>query len=221
MTFSIEVLVNDNYVTKILMANSSHAAILQRANLVLPKGRSPSLVVVECYCANSQEYVFVSDSDPCFDPAEGKSIDLKFRCKLTLDATKDSKTSKCARLEAPNHSSSSEQKGQGTDLTSEHAPYDHTSCLKKKMPPHRADVYHLFSAAYDGCLFCTKHFIEEVGISPAEKSDSGEYNALDWATYGGHQDICRYLISVYPRDFSVSSKAGVSSQAGVWAEDDA
>ena len=218
MTFSIEVLVNDNYVTKILMANSSHAAILERANLVLPKGRSPSLVVVECYCANSQEYVFVSDSDPCFDPAEGKSIDLKFRCKLTLDATKDSKTSKCARLEAPKHSASSGQKGQGTDRTSEHSPYYHTSCLKKKMPPHRADVYHLFSAAYDGCLFCTKHFIEEVGISPAEKSDSGEYNALDWATYGGHQDICRYLISVYPRDFSVST---VSAKVGVWDEDDA
>lgn len=209
MTFSIEVWLNDNYVTKIIMANSSHAAVLERAFLVIPKGRSLSLVVVECYCATSKEYVFVSDSDSCFDPPEGKSIDFKFRCKLTLDATKDSKTSKCPRLVAPKHSS---------ELTSDHSPYDHTFCLKKNMPPHRADVYHLFSAAYDGCLFCTKHFVEEVGISPAEKSDSGEYNVLDWAKHGGHQDICRYLISVYPHDFSVPT---VSSKVGVWDEDDA
>lgn len=218
MTFAIEVWLNDNYVTKILMANSSRAAVIEHALLVLSKGRSTSSVVVECYCATSKEYLFVTDSASCFDTPEGKSTDFKFRCKLTVDAPKDSKSSKCSGLVAPKHSASSGQKGQGTDLTSDHSPYDHTFCLKKNMPKHRADVYHLFSAAYDGCLLCTKHFIEEVGISTAEKSDSGEYNVFDWAKHGGHQDICRYLISVYPHDSSVSN---VSSKVGVWDEDDA
>ena len=48
--------------------------------------------------------------------------------------------------------------------------------------------YHLFAAAYDGCLPCVKRLVEVDGVPLDSKSFHKGYTALDWAKWGVDHD---------------------------------
>lgn len=66
---------------------------------------------------------------------------------------------------------------------------------------HKASpVYYLQAAAFQGCLPCTRYYVEIKQVRADEKGDSGLYDALGWATWKspkGKQfdtaDVVKYL----------------------------
>ena len=68
-----------------------------------------------------------------------------------------------------------------TELGLDHV---HKSAFKHRVAPELCKTYIAFSAAYDGCLQCVKHLVEEHGVSATTPSASGTYNMLSWAVHG-------------------------------------
>ena len=53
--------------------------------------------------------------------------------------------------------------------------------------------YQLFAAAKDGCVPCTRLLLKSGTVSATDRSDSGQYNARDFAAFAGHDDVLTYL----------------------------
>ena len=63
----------------------------------------------------------------------------------------------------------------------------HAAALGRGIDNININMYWMFSAAYDGCLSCVKHAIQE-GCSADATSRSGQYNAMSWAQWGEDQE---------------------------------
>ena len=46
----------------------------------------------------------------------------------------------------------------------------------------------MFSAAFQGCLACTKFCIDVLGVDKDRESENRKYKALDWAQWGAATD---------------------------------
>eukprot|EP00933_Yihiella_yeosuensis_P035740 TRINITY_DN29327_c5_g1_i1.p1 TRINITY_DN29327_c5_g1~~TRINITY_DN29327_c5_g1_i1.p1 ORF type:complete len:195 (-),score=14.14 TRINITY_DN29327_c5_g1_i1:54-638(-) len=63
--------------------------------------------------------------------------------------------------------------------------YSHTSAFpQKKVLGSQCMLYHLFSAACDGCERCCVELVEKRGVRLSERCIDDSYDAVAWAEYG-------------------------------------
>ena len=86
----------------------------------------------------------------------------------------------------------------------------------KNHQPRSADKrkkikFWMFSAAFQGCLACTKFCIDMLGVDKDSESENRKYKALDWAQWGvekgvdGAGEVVSYLQRLDQSDDTESS----------------
>ena len=102
-------------------------------------------------------------------------------------------------------------------------PHQHCSQVKKKAKKNPPLLYVAFSAAYEGCKTCVELLVEKHGVTLQDRSDSGSYTIMDFATWGCEQnagqsrEVVEYLEGLVPPCSSTES-ARLLTPAGLWLD---
>ena len=96
-----------------------------------------------------------------------------------------------------------------------------TACVPgERHKPARKRVderrYWLYEAAWDGCLTCVRHFLEDEHVDPDSRSHSQGYTVLDWAVWArekgrpGADAVEEYLRARWPQFREITSPSPAS-----------
>ena len=79
------------------------------------------------------------------------------------------------------------------------------------------------SAVYDGCKTCVELLVEKHGVTLLDRSDSGSFTIMDFATWGCKEnagqscEVVEYLEGLVPPCSSTES-ARLLTPAGLWLD---